>query len=236
MVRSVIFSSFTAALSQMSDARFLRVVGLGVALALALLSAVYMVLSGVAGWLLPDHFTLPWVGQVDWIGAVAGWGGLLLFIGLSVFLMVPVAALFSGFFLESGAVSVEERHYTGLPPARPEPVAAAILGAMKFFAVVLGVNLLALIFYFFVGPFGPLLFWAVNGYLLGREYFETVATRRIGRQGAVALRRANAGTVWLAGALMAAPLSLPLVNLFVPVLGVATFTHIFHRLVGTRGL
>jgi len=48
------------------------------------------------------------------------------------------------------------------------------------------------------------------------------------------LRRANSGTVWLAGALMAAPLSLPLVNLFVPVLGVATFTHIFHRLIGSR--
>lgn len=236
MVRSVIFSAFTAALSQMSDARFLRVVALGVALALALLVAVYMVLSGVAGWLMPDHFTLPWIGQVDWIGAVAGWGGLLLFVGLSVFLMVPVAALFSGFFLESVADAVEDRHYPGLPPARPEPLTTAILGAVKFFAVVLGVNLVALIFYFFVGPLGPLLFWAVNGYLLGREYFETVATRRIGRQGAVALRRANAGTVWLAGALMAAPLSLPLVNLFVPVLGVATFTHIFHRLVGTRGL
>ncbi|MFZ1661136.1 MAG: EI24 domain-containing protein [Paracoccaceae bacterium] len=230
----MIFSAFTSALSQMSDARFLRVVGLGVALALALLIAVYMVLSGVAGWLLPDHFALPWVGQVDWIGAIAGWGAFLLFIGLSVFLMVPVAALFSGFFLESVADAVEDRHYPGLPPARPEPVVAAILGAVKFFAVILGVNLVALVLYFFVGPFGPLLFWAVNGYLLGREYFETVATRRIGRQGAVALRRANAGTVWLAGALMAAPLSLPLVNLFVPVLGVATFTHIFHRLIGTQ--
>ena len=29
---------------------------------------------------------------------------------------------------------------------------------------------------------------------------------------------------------MAAPLSIPLVNLLVPVLGVATFTHLFHRL------
>ena len=35
---------------------------------------------------------------------------------------------------------------------------------------------------------------------------------------------------WLAGTLMAAPLSIPLVNLLVPVLGVATFTHLFHRL------
>ena len=33
-----------------------------------------------------------------------------------------------------------------------------------------------------------------------------------------------------AGMLMAAPLVVPVVNLFVPVLGAATFTHIFHRL------
>jgi CysZ protein len=29
---------------------------------------------------------------------------------------------------------------------------------------------------------------------------------------------------------MAAPLSVPIVNLVIPVLGVATFTHIYHRL------
>jgi uncharacterized protein involved in cysteine biosynthesis len=29
---------------------------------------------------------------------------------------------------------------------------------------------------------------------------------------------------------MAAPLSLPLVNLLIPVLGAATFTHLFHRM------
>ena len=29
---------------------------------------------------------------------------------------------------------------------------------------------------------------------------------------------------------MAVPLSVPFVNLFIPVLGVAVFTHIFHRL------
>jgi uncharacterized protein involved in cysteine biosynthesis len=36
--------------------------------------------------------------------------------------------------------------------------------------------------------------------------------------------------VWLAGALMAAPLSIPLLGLVIPVLGVATFTHMHHRL------
>ena len=42
--------------------------------------------------------------------------------------------------------------------------------------------------------------------------------------------RANAGRVWLAGCLMAIPLVVPILNLFVPTLGAATFTHLYHRL------
>ena len=34
---------------------------------------------------------------------------------------------------------------------------------------------------------------------------------------------------------MAAPLTVPILNLVVPVLGAATFTHLFHRLEGGRG-
>ncbi len=103
---------------------------------------------------------------------------------------------------------------------------------MNFFGVILVANILALILYLFAGPFIPLVFWAVNGYLLGREYFTLAAMRHLGRDGARALRKRNAGTLWLAGALMAAPLSIPVVNLLVPVLGAATFTHLFHRLQG----
>ena len=90
--------------------------------------------------------------------------------------------------------------------------------------------MLALVLYIFAGPFIPVVFWAVNGWLLGREYFTLVATRRIGRERAKALRAQNSGRIWLAGILMAAPLSVPLVNLVIPVLGVATFTHLFHRM------
>ena len=69
-----------------------------------------------------------------------------------------------------------------------------------------------------------------GGNAQNREYFTVVATRRLGRAGANALRKQNRGTIWLAGILMAAPLSVPLVNLMIPVLGVATFTHLYHRL------
>jgi uncharacterized protein involved in cysteine biosynthesis len=48
-------------------------------------------------------------------------------------------------------------------------------------------------------------------------------------------RRAFRLRLWLAGTLMAVPLSIPLVNLLIPVLGVATFTHLFHRIRATGG-
>mgnify|MGYP007061007021 CR=1 FL=1 len=72
--------------------------------------------------------------------------------------------------------------------------------------------------------------YVLNGFLLGREYFMLVAMRRLGRPGAVQLRRRHPVAIWVAGTLMAAPLSVPVVNLLVPVLGAATFTHLFHRL------
>jgi len=102
--------------------------------------------------------------------------------------------------------------------------------SVNFLGVVLAVNLGALFLYPFVGPFTPVLFWAVNGFLLGREYFTLVALRRLPPVEAAALRRRNRLRLWAAGTLMAAPLSIPVVNLVVPVLGVATFTHLFHRL------
>jgi uncharacterized protein involved in cysteine biosynthesis len=44
------------------------------------------------------------------------------------------------------------------------------------------------------------------------------------------MRREHFATIWAAGILMAIPLSVPLVNLLVPVIGAATFTHLFHKL------
>ena len=74
------------------------------------------------------------------------------------------------------------------------------------------------------------IFFALNGFLLGHEYFQLAAMRRIGRAEAKVLRKKHSGKIWLAGCLMAMPLSIPLVNLFIPTLGVATFTHLYPRL------
>jgi hypothetical protein len=79
-----------------------------------------------------------------------------------------------------------------------------------------------------------LLFYAVNGHLLGREYFEVVALRRLDPQAARQLRRDYAGRIWLAGTLIAVTFSIPLLNLAAPVLGTAFMLHRFQRLGGTK--
>jgi uncharacterized protein involved in cysteine biosynthesis len=93
-------------------------------------------------------------------------------------------------------------------------------------------NLLAMVLYLVFPPFAPIIFWALNGFLLGREYFQLVAIRRVKEPEAKRLRRRFAGQIWLAGCLMAVPLTVPVVNLVVPIIGAATFTHLFHRLTG----
>jgi CysZ protein len=226
----VIFTAFFRALGQLGDRRFRRVVGLGVLLALALLFAVYALFLQAIWWLSPDTIDLPVIGPVSGVDTLLGWASLLFMIGLSVFLMVPVASAFTGFFLEDVADAVEDRHYPGLPAATPLSLAAGLRQSVNFLGLVVLVNVLALFLYPFVGPGIPFLFWAVNGFLLGREYFSLVALRRLPPTEVKAMRRRHRWTLWVAGTLMAAPLSVPILNLVVPVLGVATFTHIYHQL------
>ena len=101
---------------------------------------------------------------------------------------------------------------------------------MNFLGILIAANIVALLVYPFSGPFAPLVFFGLNGYLLGMEYFQLAAMRRIGRAEAKALRRRHMPTVWLAGTLMALPLAVPVMNLVIPILGAATFTHLFHAI------
>lgn len=226
----MIFAAFFRALGQLGDRRFRRVLLLGFLLALALLAAFYAAFLQLIWWATPDSVEIPFVGPVTGIETLLGWGSLLVMLALSVFLMVPVASVFTGLFLEDIADAVEDRHYPALPPATPLPWAEALRQSVNFLGVVLAVNAVALFLYPMVGPFTPVLFWAVNGFLLGREYFTLVALRRLPPAEATAMRRRNRLRLWAAGTLMAAPLSIPVLNLVIPVLGVATFTHLFHRL------
>mmetsp|Transcript_28982 Transcript_28982/g.55562 ORF Transcript_28982/g.55562 Transcript_28982/m.55562 type:complete len:239 (-) Transcript_28982:1257-1973(-) len=230
----MILTSFFAALGQIGDPRFRRVLLLGFALTIALLVAATSGFVWLIGMLTADGVSVPWVGNVTWLGDIITWGSFFLFFLLSIFLMIPVASAITSMFLDEVAQAVEDRHYT-LPPATPVPFGDAVVDTVNFLGILLGANLLALIVYAMFPPAALFIFWGLNGFLLGREYFTLVAMRRVGRAKAKELRKAHSGTIWLAGTLMAVPLTIPLINLVIPIIGAATFTHIYHGLTGAAG-
>ena len=227
-----LFVDLARALGQLGDPRFRSVLLRALALTIGALALVFWVVMLGVGWLLPETVTLPWIGPVDFIDSLVSWAAIGLMLVLSVVLMVPAAAAVVGFFLEDIAAAVEARHYPALPPVTELGIGQQAADAAGFLGLVVVANLAALVIYVAVPPLAPFVFWAVNGFLLGREYFGLVAMRRLGREGAAALRKRHFWRIWIAGTAMAVPLSVPVLNLVVPIIGVAVFTHQFHRLAG----
>jgi len=229
----MIFADFFKALGQLPDPRFRRVLFLGIGLTLALLIAAYAALLWIIGMIDPSSISIPGVGQITWLGDLLSWGSFFLMIVLSIFLMIPVASAITSMFLDDVAQAVEDVHYPSLPPCPRVSIWDGLRDTVNFLGVLIGANVLALIVYA-VLPFAAIaIFYLLNGFLLGREYFMLAAMRREGREGARRLRSQHFWQIWVAGCLMAVPLTVPLLNLLIPILGAATFTHLYHRIRGT---
>ena len=230
MAIDTIFRAFGLALGQIGDRRFRRVLVLGLGLTLALLVGSAAGLVWLVDWLIGDSIRLPLLGEVNWIDDFFSWGAALLLMVLSVFLMVPVAAAITSLFLDDVADAVEAVHYPHLPQKPRAPLWEALRDMVSYLGVMIVVNLAALVLYLIFNVAGIVIFWAVNGLLLGREYYTLAALRRVGHMRARGLRRQHFLTIWAAGTLMAIPLTVPVLNLLIPILGAATFTHLFQML------
>ena len=76
-------------------------------------------------------------------------------------------------------------------------------------------------------------FFLVNGYLLGREFFEFAAMRFRTPAEARLFRSKHSSTVFLAGLLIAGFLAIPIVNLLTPLFAAGLMVHL-HKLVSRR--
>ncbi|MET3519701.1 sulfate transporter family protein [Mesorhizobium abyssinicae] len=167
-----------------------------------------------------------WAG---WLGAIVA--GILLAMGTAL-LVAPVTAVIAGLFLDDVAEVVERIDYPDDPPGRPVPALHALVLAIKFFGVVVLGNIVALLLLLVPG-INIAAFFIVNGYLLGREFFEFAAMRFRPEAEAKALRRKHAGTVFLAGLVIAAFLAVPLLNLLTPLFAAAMMVNL-HKAVSAR--
>jgi uncharacterized protein involved in cysteine biosynthesis len=220
------FAALCHAVSALSMPPLRRVVALSLALAVFTFAVLW---AGIAGFLYDTAF-FGW-RPLNWLLNVLG--GLAV-LALTWLLFPAVVTLIMSFFLERVAATVEARDYPGRGPPRRQPV-GEILGVMlRLTGLTLVLNVLALPIYLLIPGINLFLFFAVNGYLLGRGYFEVVSLRRLDAVVARAVRNRFGVRVFLGGVVIAGMFALPFVNLVAPVIATAFMLHVFEALPRTE--
>jgi uncharacterized protein involved in cysteine biosynthesis len=227
------------ALSQMLSPPFRAVLLKSMGLAVVLLIVIGVGLHRLIAWLADTGGA--WVQGTLGTGAetplnIALW--ILAFVaalGLvagALFLMPAVTALVAGLFADEIA-ELAERTYPADPVGTPVSIPRALLESLKIALLSIGVYLLA-VPALVIGGLGAVIFFFATAYLQGRQYFELAAMRFHPPAEAKALRKANRGSVFGAGLLIAAFVSIPIVNLATPLFGTAFMVHMHKRLHGRR--
>lgn len=214
------FAAFLKAFGQLADGATRRVIWLSLGAAIAVFAALWLTIGAVI-----ESTELFASGWLETIVDVLGWAATLV---LTWFLFPAVFTVISSLFLDRVAGATEARHYADLPEAPGAGLGAALGATAGFLAAMVVLNLVMLIF-LLIPPLFPFVFYGVNGYLLGREFFELVALRRIGLEEVRHLRKAHRGRLFLAGIVIALLFTVPGLNLVAPVIATAAMVHLFEK-------
>ena len=217
--------AFELAVAQLGDPKLRGLIVWSLLLSLVLQVAIAAL--GIWGLRSLATFETRWIN--DAIVWLSGTGVVV----LAVMLFPASFGIVISVFMEQIADIVEARHYPQLGKARGIPIWTGIWTGLVFLVAVIALNLVMLPFYvlaLFVAGLGAVIFYAVNGWLTGRLYYEQVALRRLNPAEVKAWRKANAGVLWLTGIVIVFLGTIPIVNLIVPVLGVAAMVHVAQTL------
>lgn len=214
-------AALALAFAQMSDPRFKRVIWRAAGWSVLLLA----VLVILASWAL-DGLVL--VGM-PWVDGFVRVFGIAAAVVLALLLFPAAALLIVSFYLDEIVRAVEARHYPGLPEPRTQPPGELAAAALRLVTLSAVLNLLVLPLYL-IPVINLFVFYVLNGYLLGREYFELVAGRRMEPTAVRAAWQARRLRLYLAGVVIAVLMSIPLVNWLMPVPSAAFMAHVFESM------
>lgn len=227
-------NDLSKAIAQLRDPKLLKILLISLALAALVMGLLIFGVGYFIGAWSSDTGTFIGISFLDmaikWLVDTAGFA-VATIVALMLF---PAAAIgLQSLFLDSVAEAVETKHYPHLPQARKQRMTEIVGTALKLMAVVLGLNILLLfvwiILLIIATPLAPVPYYLVNGYLLGREYFELIALRRMDPLQAAVLRKQKLGGNLLDGIVLTLLFTIPFVNLVGPLIAAAYMTHRFHR-------
>ncbi|MBV9828563.1 MAG: EI24 domain-containing protein [Alphaproteobacteria bacterium] len=207
------------AIADLGNPALRRIITMSLSLAVAGFMVLWVGLAILLGHVTPSGWR-----YVDW--TVDLLGGLTV-LALTWLLFPAVGTLVMGCFLDRIAREVEAADYPLLPSARPVSVAVTLTAMLRLTAATIILNLLALPLYLLFPVANVVIFAALNGYLLGREYFEVVALRRLEPVSVRRVRHRLAIRWYIGGVVIAGLFAVPVVNLIAPVVATAFMVHLF---------
>ena len=222
----MLFHAARVALSQTFAKEFRPLFWRSLGLTLLLLALCWAGLTKlIAVWL--DHQAV--MNESGFVTQLAHFlAGAGLMFGLAYFIPT-ISILVSSFFLDEIAEKIESQDYPHDPLGVAIPVSRAVREGVRFTALTLGVNLLALLV--FLLPFiNAMVFFFANAVLMGREYFALAAGRFASEQEVVSLRTRHSFTIFLCGMGLAFFVSIPLLNLFTPLFATSLMVHVHKAL------
>ncbi len=214
-----------------------RILWRSIALALGLIAVVAIGLQRLLSWLatsgerwaetmLGPSYHTP-LDILAWILSIAAALGIV--VG-AVFLMPAVTALVASIFVDDVADEVERAHYPAERPGTALPLSRALIEGVEDGAARRSALSAWRCRSSSSRALGVIVFFIVAAYLLGREYFLLAAMRFRTIDEAKAFRKQHASTVFAAGCVIAAFVSIPIVNLATPLFGTAFMVHMHKRL------
>ena len=189
------------------------------------LTAAILALAGIALDRLAlsfVHVGPPWLNLLLSIVLALG-----LVAGL-VFLAAPTVSLVATFYLDDIAALVEQTVDPNGPKGRPLPLVPSLAMGLRFAVLSIVVNVVVLALTIFTGV-GLAAFFVLNGYLLGREFFELAAMRHVSAAEARSLFLRHWYEVFLAGVIVSALVAVPVLNLLTPLFATAFLTRVYKR-------
>jgi CysZ protein len=189
------------------------------------LTAAVLVLAGVG--LDRLALSLIHVGP-SWLSMVLSIVVALGLIASMVLLAAPTVLFVASFFLDDVATIVEQEIDPYAAPGQPAPLFASVVMGLRFAVLSILVNIVVLLLTLFTGV-GFVSFFLLNGYLLGREYFELAAMRHLPPAEAMAIRRRYSGQVYIAGVIISGVVAVPVLNLLTPLFATAFMMRLYKR-------
>lgn len=211
------------AFRQMGDPAFRLPLILGVLGAALAVAGLIGLAAWLAGWAA--------AGGPEWLSWITQAGGAAAGVFLGWWLFLPMALGIASLFTDTIAGAVERRHYPGI--AAPSGASAlAQMGHGIWFGVKLLALQMLLLPLFFIPVFGALIALVIAAHGLGAGLLREVALRRMNlAHSRIAWQRLR-WQGWLLGLVLALMAMVPVLNLLVPIIGIAAAAHLLIRGLG----